>query len=428
MEILKKNWLSILCGVIALFALVFLIYPLLGWYSDEQAELDKHATQYNNINSLRKANRSWPVLDLASGNKPPLKAFDASGKEQPVFPSESYLDAGRDIKKKVHTQAEEMKKDLHDFTAEERSKDPTGNTNKLTLLIDGVLPVPGDVRGFAFQKEYVNQVRTVLPRELSGKYPMPPTKEDVFAEAARLWNDEFKNKVFTIAGQPANLPQVADEWRAKCATLQGILRLKRAQDTESKLYLEPNALAISAAMIKGEGAAPQAKDIWYAQSMLWVEQHVAAAIERVNAPARNVMEAPIKHLYRLDVPDGPGQYVKGPSGAGDQTGESGKAFSRTPTGRVCNSMYDVIQFGLSMDVDASKVPAILAELQRGKLITIVHFDLASVDSIALEDDGFIYGNVPVVRLTIYGEELFLRNWTRDFMPPDIKRELGVTDR
>ena len=59
--------------------------------------------------------------------------------------------------------------------------------NKLALLVDNVLPVPEE-RGFRFQKEYVNQVRTVLPLELSGKYPMPPTKEDVVSEADRLWN------------------------------------------------------------------------------------------------------------------------------------------------------------------------------------------------------------------------------------------------
>jgi hypothetical protein len=64
-------------------------------------------------------------------------------------------------------------------------------------------------------------------------------------------------------------------------------------------------------------------------------------------------------------------------------------------------------------------------LQTSKLITVQQFDLSAVDGIAAADDGYVYGDVPVVRLTIRGEELFLRDWTVKLMPDQIKSLLQV---
>jgi len=40
MEIVKKNILSVICGVIALIALIALFWPIGGMYSDDQVKLD----------------------------------------------------------------------------------------------------------------------------------------------------------------------------------------------------------------------------------------------------------------------------------------------------------------------------------------------------------------------------------------------------
>src|SRR5262249_36764974 len=140
-----------------------------------------------------------------------------------------------------------------------------------------------------------------------------------------------------------------------------------------------------------------------------------------------------KRIYKIEVPDGANQFVTPVSGSNEP---AGKAYSRTPTGRICNNVYDVVQFALVMDVEATQVPAILTQIQQGKLITIHQYDLENVDGVAMEEDGFIYGDVAVVRISLRGEELFLRSWThppkdpkdptdRSLMPEDVKKDLGI---
>ncbi len=162
---------------------------------------------------------------------------------------------------------------------------------------------------------------------------------------------------------------------------------------------------------------PKENEIWYAQNMLWVEQDVLAAIKRLNADAANVTTAAVKHIIRLDVPEDVTQYVT-PAGGAD-------GFARSPTGRLSNGLYDVVQFNLVLNVDASKISKVIAELQAGKLITVTSFNVVSVDGVAAADQGYIYGDVPVVNLTIKCEELFLRDWTTKLMPDSIKAQLGI---
>ncbi len=57
-------------------------------------------------------------------------------------------------------------------------------------------------------------------------------------------------------------------------------------------------------------------------------------------------------------------------------------YSLSPTGRVCNSMYDVTHFTLVVDVDSRQIPLLLAELQRNKLMTVTQLDIVPVDSAA----------------------------------------------
>jgi hypothetical protein len=430
MEIVKKHWVSILCGVIALVALVAWQWPLGGMFAEAQADLNKRVDVYNGVSRLRKTPRYWPVIPkLASGKPTPLTPF----------PSDPYIKSGGEIKDEVHNQATGL-----DPTGKPIGmKEKTEAANRHELLVSDVLPMPHE-KGFKFQQDYLEQVQKILPAMLVATAhppavappPLPPVEADVRAEADRLWKDEDSKKIYFVAGNEMNRPQVQAAWEKRCATLQNSLRLKRAQHI--KLYLEPNALSVSTAMTRGGGVAPDARDIYYAQTMLWVQQDLVDAIVGINKSADDVMTAPIKHLFKLEVPEGITQFVLAGTGsdAGKSNDPAGKTYSRSPTGRVCNSVYDVIQFGLLMDVEASKLPLILAHLQQGKLITIQQVDLAAVDGIAMEDDGFIYGNVPMIRVTIRGEELLLRSWTnppkdpkenrdRTLMPDEVKKDLSA---
>ena len=44
---------------------------------------------------------------------------------------------------------------------------------------------------------------------------------------------------------------------------------------------------------------------------------------------------------------------------------------------------------------------------------------------AAADNGYIYGDVPVARLSVEGEDLFLRDWTVKLMPDPVKVDLAI---
>ena len=128
-------------------------------------------------------------------------------------------------------------------------------------------------------------------------------------------------------------------------------------------------------------------------------------------------------MYVSTIAPGAGSPGAGGGGGGGAAPVDG--FTRSPTGRMSNGLYDVVRFTMSMNVEAAKIPTILEELQKGKLITITHVNAISVDGLTASDNGFIYGDVPVARLSVEGEDLFLRDWTVKLMPDPIKTVLGI---
>ena len=65
MDIVKKNLVSIICGVVALVALVAVfIWPLDGYYTDLKTKTTARAAIYKKVDDLMGKSRSLPVLDL----------------------------------------------------------------------------------------------------------------------------------------------------------------------------------------------------------------------------------------------------------------------------------------------------------------------------------------------------------------------------
>ena len=84
-----------------------------------------------------------------------------------------------------------------------------------------------------------------------------------------------------------------------------------------------------------------------------------------------------------------------------------------------------------MEVDQRQIPLIVDELQRGKLMTVTDVNLLPVDNAAALASGFVYGNAPMVELTLSLEAVFMRSWTAGPpenpsgpMPPDVRKLLG----
>lgn len=441
MDIVKKNIVSIICGVVALLAVIAVAWPIGGMYADATKQLDERKKVYDRVDALRKKPRAWPAIDWESSTQEPLKRF----------PNDVIIKEGERVRGAVHEQAEQVVQD-------------TVRDNRHEPLVPGILPNPGD-RRFEFQRAYLAQIQgpqaAVPPGQFvpngfaplaAGATGLPPASRDqgliaksleavlppddaeVTAESLRIWKEKYDPKLININNQFVNLQAVTTDWQAECDKLAEKLSSERAE--KYRMYIDAGALVPSPEMLT-PGQAPSVENIWYAQNMLWVQQDVTRAIKEINKSAKNVKDSPVKQLVRLEIPAGPAQYVTStpiaggamPAAApvsGAPDAPIGKAYDRTPTGRVSNNLYDVVGFTLVINVDARQIPMILAELQRGRLITIYQADTTVVDSqAAYEESGYVYGPAPVVTLTLKGEELFLRDWTLKLMPESVKTALGI---
>ncbi|MDB5354902.1 MAG: hypothetical protein JWN24_1355 [Phycisphaerales bacterium] len=414
MEIVKKNMLSIISGVIALLAFVAWFWPIGGMFAEAQTALNTKTAEYGSINSIRVKSRHWPVNGYENDPPVPLKRF----------PNEQIIKEGENLKDAVHKQADSM---LTVTVYGDPKLNIEGNVH--ATLLPNVFPDPHE-RRFNFQTAYLEMVEKTFKKDLQAV--VPPNDDEIRARAEKLWKDEYEDKVVTISGVPRNRAQLEQEWHDAAVKLPEQMRTEAA--TKFKLYVDANAIPVSKALTLTPSQPLKNEDLWYAQNMVWVQRDVFDAIIRINSKAANVTESPVKQLIKFEMPDDPTQYIQAPSAAAAAgtpaapTPESlsGKVYTRTPTGRVCNPLYDVIQFSMQINVDARQVPMIITELERGKLITIYQADAATVDAQAAVDDGYIYGPAPIITLTLKGEELFMRAWTIKMMPEGVKTTLGIT--
>ncbi len=402
--------------MVALAAVIALFFPLGGFYKKLQTDLNLRKNDFNKANTLLHTPRYLPVVEL---NK-----TEADREKLPSFPSPKAIAEGSRARDLVHLSSGQL-------------LEQAITLNRRDLLLPGILPNPGD-KIFDFRTAYLDAVQKQLPLGLFAA--VPPTPEEIQQQQQLLHDSKFETRVIKVGGAEINREEIEREFKIAADQLPDQLRQERA--TQYRLYMDRNALSTNPIMLDSSKRAT-VEDLWYSQLALWIEYDVANAIVEVNNKGAtpngnekpNILSDPVKRLLRLDVPQESSVYVMGASQAAATPGQAASAtpesdgaardFAVSPTGRVCNSMYDVAHFQLVVDVDARQIPLLLSELQRGKLVTVTQMDMVPVDSAARFLDGYIYGNAPVVELTLQCEAIFMRAWTKDFMPEEIKNFLHV---
>ena len=58
MELVKKNIVSVVCGVVAIAAIVASFFPLGGYVEELQGALNKSKTDYSSLDTLRNRERA----------------------------------------------------------------------------------------------------------------------------------------------------------------------------------------------------------------------------------------------------------------------------------------------------------------------------------------------------------------------------------
>jgi hypothetical protein len=417
MDIVKKNLLSIICGVVALVAIVALFYPLGGTVDRLKGELDSRKAVYATLEGLRSKPRTLPVIDPDKPTPEPLGRF----------PNDQIIEQGKAI-------PDAFAKEANNIVEEAK------RMNIHQPLVPGSLPVPtSSTYSLTFRDQYREMVTEVplgpaagLRRMLKAGYP--PTNEEIAEAQKRVWNADFAPMLVIINGQARNQAQVEQLFRQRSLEIPREERQRVAN--ESMVYIDPppqHPWAISQAPSLNPtgqpGAAqPTPMDIWFAQLQLWIQEDVIKAILRTNGGFKNVTEAPVKHLVKIEIPQNvyvlPSTYAAGTEITGDPKAAVPKEPLVSATGRLCNPLYDVVRFDVTLNIEADRLPWFLKELGNGHFVTVTNMDVKSVDLGVQRSLGFIYGDKPVVQVKLTCEQLFLHDWSRPLMPKEVATNMG----
>jgi hypothetical protein len=431
MEIVKKNLVSIICGLIALMALVAVfVWPLDGYYDALKTKADNRAKVQGKISGLLSKTRVIPVFDP---NNPTATNLTA-------FPSKTVIDRA-----KVATQGVAGTSDKVVSLAVQINE--FGHELVLPNSLPSPINQPIAIKFRRVLQDALDQLRT--EELLAG---IPPTPEEFNNRADILWKSMQKDIIVLPDGTTPNLDQIMARYQDKLNKLPDEMKTEMA--TKNKMYIDPlNVMRVSASL-PADGNSPSRESIWWSQVAFWITKDVATAIKDVNASSKTVTDSPIKNLLALTIPEDffppgvaalasqpvapvGGRGMEAPSDTGgtppvtgglpDPTLALPDGSTQTPTKRISNNLFDVVQFKMTLDIEADKIPLFLKTLATNRFITVTRMEMNPVDSQLKQILGYVYGPRAVVTLDLDCEALFLRQWTLKWMPLSIRKALGVPE-
>lgn len=446
MEVVKRNLYSIICGVIAIIAVVLAFFPLGGMFEDLQADLNESKGDYSSINSLLAKEHTAPDVDIDNAEQRKLGRF----------PTPKVIAAGEAAVQKVQEQSLQLLQAAMQM-------------NRKAPLVPSVLPAPqsGAARS-DFKYEYYTKLHDFVKQMNATR---APTEEQVELRREAVLNEMQQNAGFgnEFARNDLNL-----EVQMKELTIPDEMAREAAARGSIYVSAEPGGgtggggLAGEALELNGlksfdvhhpgiptpsQNALPTIVDVWAAQLGIWVQEDIVDAIVKTNGNAQGVTNSVVKRLHEIKVPK---EYVT-KMGRIPLTDESGvsmrldqrqqqaaepdavpmdlgdpnkppKDGKQSATGRIGNDLYDVLHFSLVVDLDATRFREFMANLVSNRHITILSVDLEGVDrDREFQNLYIIYGDQPVVRMRLTCEALMFREWTLPLMPKEVQKLLNIQE-
>jgi hypothetical protein len=432
MDLVKKNWLSVLFGVIALCAIAADFWPMGGKYDTLRRDAQARATANQQLQQLESKPRNKPLVDPDRADPEPLG----------IFPTAKVIEAGNVAIANLADGAKKLQAEIVKL-------------NMRQPLVPGALPGRADDRSpqIEFARAYVEATDMSTPEHRKTAMAtrvmqagIPPSEQDITREKDRIKveiqkDEENKDSNGSVTNQPMIDTDVAN---AHAAVPEN---MRQDVATKSMVYINPqDTFSVFNPPITVSGNPPDSTTIFWAQVGLWVQEDFCRAVFAINnlpksdgSKPKNVVEAPIKHVVKIIVPQTtqPPPFIGLPPASNDPNAvvpispDPKPNYTAppmgSPFGRVSNGMYDVVHFDVEMNVEADRVPMILEELGRGRFLSVVQVtSITSLDSSTYHLVGYYYGNKPVVNLKLKCEDIFLRDWTVPLMPPTVQKRLGVT--
>jgi hypothetical protein len=271
MEMVKKNLVSIICGVIALIAVVAIFYPIEGMYTELNTKANASAALNSSIKGLLTKERHKPILpdlkDLQSNEPPQAPKLEA-------FPTRNVIDTWHAVTEQIKAESSKMYEAAIKLNTHEQ-------------LVPGTLPDAAGVTSLSFRDIYTRamdqtpqgRVNNVAYTTLKGGFP--PNDAEI-RERQKKVDKEMRERVpLDASGAPMNAAFFNDQVRLAVARVADEMTMERSKSI--KIYIDANALTPHSTITTLPlGRAPEQKDIFVAQLGYWIQKDVLDSIAAAN--------------------------------------------------------------------------------------------------------------------------------------------------
>ena len=194
-----------------------------------------------------------------------------------------------------------------------------------------------------------------------------------------------------------------------------------------KVYCGVNDLDIISDCYTASGIAPSVDSMWWAQLSVWLQQDIASAIAEVNASAKDVTESVVKRILAV-------QMMHGYLLSNGFVGMDNTTLPESFTGMESTDQYDMLHFGLTLVIDARRIPEFLDAMYKQNHYVLYSWKIEEMDESstgkrsrgqANTADLYQYGAAPIVKLTTYWEGYLLRDFYHwGIIGYDLNKETG----
>ena len=437
---MKSNWIIVVCAAIMLIA------PPVAWYfSTSMAKKTTAARQteadqlFTEVRGLR---TTYAIPSVRPGGERVEFTFEPNARVIEWFREQNEQLAGG--MRQVIEEAVEFNR---------RGREPA---------FDGVLPTPPEDRtqratlliefANAFVPRPARPGQSVYERMLADLNAGGPAPAPQLAQMLRNEADqEYQRRQ---SGSPDGQVTLEEEEEIKARLVQMRLNHYSRRAREISLYADLSAFPRSPERSpwyphEPVSGVPTVEQCFRWQWDAWLADDFLAAIRTANTDRSgrllHVEEAPVKRLLKIEGP--PPRFARTQEQAMARPGEPDAETSVEPgpdpaigliepsfddslTGRMpgeLNQLYDVRQAAVLLHVDSARLPQVIEAFGKTNFMTVTAVTLSGVDLDSELGQGFFYGDDHVVQAQFTIEALYLRQWTKQFMPPSIRVRLGLPE-
>jgi hypothetical protein len=423
MNWVKTNWLIIVLSVVALAAL-----PTMWFFSSKmsktmRATVDKAVKADLTDVGDRASKVTYSVADV---KKPDAKAFEVT------------TDVNEILTKKYAAARDAIKKESAEIGVEAVKFNEDGHKP----LIEGLFPKPADADRnramYQFARAVIEQVPQKLLDGANAKGPVDAAALGMTLGDYKRAREERQKAVGAVWDQ-----EEAMKLNQELLTL----RMDKYRSWANQISFYADTTIFDDLPLTVPNPIPPMSRLWDWQLKVWIYQDVFKALALANSMAAgggegSVLTGPIKRISKITV-DGP-DYGDVPDELADAAASSDPSTvvatkdTVTPdqavsiTGRYSgptsgNQYYDLRKVTLQAIVSPKNLPALFDALTQTNYMTVLRCDMEKLDPEADLKLGYYYGDDHVVKATIQIETIWLRAWTKNYMPKTVRTALSIPE-